>query len=928
MSNAALRNDNEALRNDNEALRNENAALSHDNAVLSESDLNFRALFEKGPIGVAYHRMVYDDSGKPVDYHFLAANKAYQQLTGVDPVGKTVTQAFPGIENDPFDWIGKYGEVARTGTEFRIQQYLPQNDRWYDCVAYQYKPDHFVAAFLEISERKKAQESLRKSEENLRITLDSIGDAVIATDADGCVSRMNPVAEKLTGWSNSQALKIPLKEVFRIINAQTRQEVDNPVAQVMKSGTIVGLANHTVLISRDGTEYQIADSAAPIIAVDGEICGVVLVFRDVTEEYAVRREMETTNALLRAVIEQSPVPMALFTAPDNKLKLFNRDSLDFFDIELLSSGNDTAEILNKLDLSTFEGETVPPEETAIFRALQGESTHKREIRLADHDGNYHFHYSEGVPVFDNSGNLIAGFVIFPEITDLKLAQEALLESEARFKALHNASFGGIAIHNQGIILDCNQGLSEMSGYSESELIGMDGLQLIAEESRRLVLKNIKDGYEKPYEAMGLRKNGEKYPLRLEGRNVPYKGKTVRTVEFRDMTEQKLAEQAQQKMQDQLNQAHKMESIGRLAGGVAHDFNNMLSVILGYAEIALEQAESDEILHSGLLEIQNAAQRSAEITQQLLAFARKQTIAPDVLDLNQTVEGMLKMLGRLIGENIDLAWLPGKDIWPVMMDPSQLNQLLTNLCINGRDAISDVGRITIETSTVTFDESYCENNREFIPGDYVMLAVSDDGCGIESETIKNLFEPFFTTKGVRGTGLGLATVYGIVKQNKGFVNVYSEPGKGTTFKIYLARHRAAAEHIGRSDTALANLSGNETILLVEDEPSILKMAAYVIEKSGYTVLKADRPGEAIRIATEYPGDIHLLVTDVVMPEMNGRSLAKNLLSLYPNMKCLFMSGYTANVIAHHGVLDKGVHFLQKPFSRKDLTTKLRDVLDDN
>jgi PAS domain S-box-containing protein len=397
----------------------------------------------------------------------------------------------------------------------------------------------------------------------------------------------------------------------------------------------------------------------------------------------------------------------------------------------------------------------------------------------------------------------------------------------------------------------------------------------------------------------------------------------------DITEQRRAEAERKKLQDQLTQAQKMESVGRLAGGVAHDFNNMLSVILGNTEMAMADMAPDNPLHNKFSEIFSAARRSADITRQLLAFARKQTIAPTVLNLNDTIGSMLKMLRRLIGEDIDLAWLPAANIRPVRMDPSQIDQILANLCVNARDAIADVGKITIETGNATFDSTYCAEHPGFVAGDFVLLAVSDDGCGMNQDTLANLFEPFFTTKDMgKGTGLGLSTVYGIVKQNNGFINVYSEPDQGTTFRIYLPRYLAETESPEKKTSDKINLNGTETILLVEDEPSILKMTRMMLERMGYKVLAAGRPGDAISLAREHAGEIHLLMTDVVMPEMNGRDLAQNVLSLYPRLKCLFMSGFTSNVIAHHGVLDEGVQFIQKPFSREQLGIRVRDALDED
>lgn len=393
----------------------------------------------------------------------------------------------------------------------------------------------------------------------------------------------------------------------------------------------------------------------------------------------------------------------------------------------------------------------------------------------------------------------------------------------------------------------------------------------------------------------------------------------------DITERKKAEAEREKLQVQLTQAHKMESVGRLAGGVAHDFNNMLQAILGNAALALEMLPSNDPSRECLEEIQKSGQRSADLTRQLLAFARKQTISPRVLDLNNTVEGMLKMLKRLIGEDIDLAWMPGTDLWPVKMDPSQVDQILANLCINARDAIASSGKVTIETQNLTLDDTYAATHRDCVPGDYVMLAVSDTGHGMDAITRSHLFEPFFTTKELgKGTGLGLATVFGIVQQNMGLINVYSEPGQGTTFKIYLPRANAESQ-APPSKASQRSLGGTETVFLVEDETQILSLGRRILEQHGYTVLTASTPQAALDLASRHSGPIDLLISDVVMPGMNGKELRERLRATHPSLKCLFMSGYTANVIAHHGVLDAGVEFLQKPFTNQTLAEKVRELL---
>ena len=383
---------------------------------------------------------------------------------------------------------------------------------------------------------------------------------------------------------------------------------------------------------------------------------------------------------------------------------------------------------------------------------------------------------------------------------------------------------------------------------------------------------------------------------------------------------------QLRLAEQLMQIQKLDSIGRLAGGVAHDFNNMLTVILGHAGMALDQTDPAQPVQAHLEEIRKAANRSADLTRQLLAFARKQTIVPRVLDLNQTVEGMLNMLKRLIGENIALDWRPQRPLWPIRMDPSQIDQILVNLCVNARDAIAGIGQITIATQTATLDEAGCAHLADAAPGDYDRISVQDNGCGMDAGLLAHIFEPFFTSKAAgEGTGLGLSTVYGIVRQNNGFLDVHSEPGQGTTFHIYLPRF-VDPDAPKPAEASPPIPRGSETLLLVEDDLGILEITAQMLTSLGYVALSAGTPEQAFRLAEEHAGQIQLLVTDAIMPRMNGRDLAYQLQALYPAMKCLFMSGYTADVIARNSVLNAGVNFIPKPFSKLELAAKIREMLD--
>ncbi|KAF1079202.1 MAG: Sensory box histidine kinase/response regulator [Candidatus Rifleibacterium amylolyticum] len=514
--------------------------------------------------------------------------------------------------------------------------------------------------------------------------------------------------------------------------------------------------------------------------------------------------------------------------------------------------------------------------------------------------------------------------------DRAKTQHALLQAARIVESSDDAIIGKTL---DGVIVSWNQGAKNICGYDRDQVIGRSTSFLIPSgqyDEMPQLLEKIRAGQSAGSFETVWRTSDERL-LNVSIQVSPIlndQGKVVGASSIvRDITlEKQKVERERASLNAQLQQAQKMESVGRLAGGVAHDYNNMLGVIMGFAEMALEKVLPEDPLHSDLMEIQSAARRSTSITRQLLAFARKQTITPVVLDLNKDVEQMLKMLQRLIGEDIDLAWHPQPDLWTVRLDPSQIDQILVNLCVNARDAIEGVGKITIETKTVTIDESYCADHLGFRPGDFVMLAFSDDGCGMDEATLNQIFEPFFTTKGVGiGTGLGLSTVYGIVKQNNGFINVYSEPGKGTTFRIYFPRFdgKSVESFLVAKDKAPIGLG--ETLLVVEDEASILKLIAKILTPLNYHVLQANSPSEAIRLAEEYDGRISLLIADVVMPEVNGLQLYKRLKTMIPGLKCLFMSGYTANAIAHRNMLDDGVNFLPKPFSKIDLTVKVRAAL---
>ncbi len=1265
-------------------------------------EARYRTYIENAPHSV----FIVDEGG-----NYLDVNDAACQLTGYSR-DELLTMSIPQLvsPNTPQLSMAGFKQVKESGRA-RGEVLLRKKDGTDVTVlltSVALSSDQFMAFCVDISERKLAEEALRDSEELNRTTLNAIGDAVIVADTAGKIVSMNPVAETLTGWTSDQARNTPLTEAFLIVNALTRETVKNPVEQVLKTGKIVGLANHTVLIARDGVERQIADSAAPVINDDGETTGVVLVFRDVTKEYEAAEKLRLSEEKFAKAFRTSPYAITITRARDGKLievndafttisgytreealagssislglwknrddrdrvisaalkgevvhaqefefrgkdggaivglfstqvmnldnephvlssinditewkqdmealrqseerfrlladmapvgivisdpdentryispvfiEMFGYDeedmpsvkawwplaypnpverarvqqkwravyhdvrenggsppqmvypvtckdgSVKFIDFKMAASrelnviiftdvteriqaeqavkterdriqqyldiagvmllvlnekgevalinrrgsdilGRDETDILGKNWFDNFLPDRVRKQTQTVFNTLMagavdpfeyfeqevvtadgeerliawhntiirdsdgritgtlssGEDITERKLaenamaeqraflqRVIDADPSFiyvkdresrfvmvnqavadtygstvgnligksdadfsaseeeieHFHKddlevidgerekfiaeetittAEGEvrwlqtikrPLPDEEGNANLLLGVSTDITERKLAEVALRESEERYRALIMQSADCLILHDrEGRIIDVNTNACETYGYSRDELLSMRVSDLDPDYHDRAedgaFYDTLKPMQATLFEARQRTRDGLVFPVEVRLSPVQFGGKQLLQGLCRDISERIKAREEQEKLQAQLTQAQKLESVGRLAGGVAHDFNNMLQSIIGNCELAKMEEEVGGELATLLNEISIAAQQSANLTGQLLAFARRQPIAPECVNINDVVGGMTNMLRRLIGEDIDLAWLPGDDLWSIHIDPTQIHQILANLTVNARDAIAGVGKITIETHNEMIDEEYCEVNTGFKPGDYVKMVVSDTGCGIADETLEEIFEPFYTTKQQgKGTGLGLAMVYGIIKQNGGFVNVYSEVGEGTTFSIYFARYSGETTHNAENSQTDQVEGGQETILLVEDEPSILRLGVRLLEGCGYTVLAAASPGRAVELTEKHENPIHLLITDVVMPEMNGRELFRKINDMKPGLKLIYMSGYTQNVIAHHGVLEKGIDFIQKPFSLQGFLRKVRQVLD--
>ena len=507
-----------------------------------------------------------------------------------------------------------------------------------------------------------------------------------------------------------------------------------------------------------------------------------------------------------------------------------------------------------------------------------------------------------------------------ELAERRRAEDEVRAKEAHYRTiLENIGDGVFITDRQGRYLDVNPRACEVTGYSRNELLGLNTADTYVPEERTGVpdrLAEIARSGSASYERSLLRKDGSVITVEVNAQALPA-GNLLATV--RDVTERK-------RLEEQLRQAQKMEAVGRLAGGVAHDFNNVLTAIFGYADLMAEEFSPGHPGLQDLEEIRKAASRASALTRQLLAFSRQQVLAPVVLSVNDLVEDVDKMLRRLLGEDVELRVALARDAGNVRADPGQIQQVIMNLVVNARDAMPTGGKLLIETADAELTEQYAELHQAVIPGPYVMIAVSDTGVGMDAQTKARIFEPFFTTKEKgKGTGLGLSTVYGIVKQSGGYVWVYSESGRGTTFKVYLPRVDAPAQPHAPPREA-ATLTGTETILLAEDDEILRPLTKGLLAKLGYTVLEAESAEQALAVAGARQGPIHLLMTDVVMPGASGRELARRLAQSRPETRVLYVSGYTDDAIVHHGMLEPGLNFLQKPFTPAGLARKVREVLD--
>ncbi|HVY44426.1 MAG TPA: PAS domain S-box protein [Minicystis sp.] len=759
-----------------------------------------------------------------------------------------------------------------------------------------------------------ATSTAKALEARLRAFLEKSHDAVALLAADGSVAWVSPSVEAILGRPPEHYEgRDPISHVVECERERVAALLADVAARPGASFTTELAALHA-----DGTTRAIALTARNLLA-DPAVGAIVCNFRDVTREKRAADALHQSEQRYRRIVEGTSEGVWMYD---------EHGVTTFMNARLATLLGTTVERAVGRPIFDFLFEEDWPAARDRLAARRSGSAERAKMRLRREDGAEVFVDVHADPLLDERGVFEHGLAFVADASAERRAEEARAHLAAIVESSEDAI---VSTSFAGVITSWNDAATRLYGYARDEAVGRNVAMLVPAALRDDVMATVRQSLATraaAFETRAVRKDGAEVEVGMTISTV--RDGTGRPIGFsaivRDLTIAKRAEAALRRTEEQLRQAQKMEAIGRLAGGVAHDFNNMLSIILSGAELALDGLRAGDPLRAELEPIREAGARAAELTRRLLAFSRQQMLSPRVVDLNETVAGMDSMLRRLLGEDVDLAFHAGERLGHVVADPAQIEQVVMNLAVNARDAMPRGGRLTIETSNVELDDAYAAQHVGVAVGDYVMLAVSDTGVGMDAETRARIFEPFFTTKGAgKGTGLGLATVFGIVQQSGGFIWVYSEPGHGSTFKVYLPRASGGLATTRPSGGANELARGTETVLLVEDEERVRSMARTILQRGGYEVLESANAGEAFLLARRHPGPIHLLLTDVVMPHMSGRELAHELAGVRPEMRVLYVSGYTDDAVVRHGVLEQGVAFLQKPFTPGSLLRRIREVL---
>jgi PAS domain S-box-containing protein len=734
----------------------------------------------------------------------------------------------------------------------------------------------------------------------------------------------------LTAMDGAQGLEIAARKYPDLIISDVRMPVMNGIEMCRQIREIQGLsAVPLMLVSALELDNRIAveglqAGADDYLKIPFEYTHLVAKVARLLERRNAQWLLERSETYYRALIENASDLVSIISA-DGTMR-YQSPSLTRilgYEPEDLAE-RDTFEFLHPDDAEKAQ--------RAFSDVLeQPHKSVKAEVRFRHKNGEWRHFICTLTNLLDNA--VIAGIVSNAvDITGRKQAEEAHRQSEERYRLLFDNNPIPMWVYDVGTLafLAVNEAAIFHYGYSKEEFLSITILDIRPPEDIPAVMENLsklESGLDSTDIWRHRKKNGTVIEVEISSHDLIFDGRHSRLVLATDITERRLAEEALRKSEEQLQQSQKLESIGRLAGGIAHDFNNLLTAINGYSELTLRELNLDDPLRRNIEEIKKAGDRAASLTRQLLAFSRKQVLKPKVLDLNAIILDIEKMLRRLIGEDIDLRTVIQSRLGKIKADPGQIEQVIMNLAVNARDAMPKGGTLTVEASNVYLDSAYARGHISVKPGEYVMLAVSDNGIGIDEETLQHIFEPFFTTKETgKGTGLGLAMIYGIVKQSGGYIWVYSELGRGTTFKVYLPRVEESGTLIEQPDNAADLRQGTETVLLVEDEDTVRNLSRQVLESCGYMVIEAENGIEALAVCESRENKIDLLVTDVVMPRMGGRELSEKLARKYPYIKVLFTSGYTDDAIVRHGIIDAGTNFIQKPFTLDAFARKVRELLD--
>lgn len=889
--------------------------------ALVEAEHRYRIIAETASDAV----ISTDSRGK-----ILFANPSTEGIFGYkrdELIGKPVTMLMPehtkhrhvdGLDNyidtgvRRADWNRTEGVgIRKDGVEIAVQISFGE---------YKTETQHVFTAFVrDITKQKEAQDQIVESEKIFRALVEATTQYVWQLDENGLNTGIPHWWFELTGQSIEESYNYGWLEC---IHPEDRERVKSSYEYGIS--TITTVTVHLRLKTAESGYRHFVARGVPIPDTEGARARWVCTLTDINDRMSAEYALRRSEQRLRTILNTEPECVKVLSLKGEIVEI-NPAGINFLEA-------DSAEmVIGRTAVGVLHKEYADEFNRALGKVSEGEAV-EMEYAIKGFKGTDRLLSMQAVPLRNSEGEIDAILAVSRDMTEKRATEVALRESEARYRNLFENNPYPMWVYDVDTLnfMAVNESAVTHYGYNRDEFMSMKLTDIRPVEDREAVAQIVKSNAlaEKAHHTRRhTRKNGEVIHVEVTSHPLEYEGKQARLVLAHDISERAAAEDKLRASEDQLRQIQKLESIGTLAGGMAHDFNNMLTAINGYSDLILRKISGEDPIRKNLLEIRKAGERSAELTRQLLAFSRRQIMQPQLIDLNDIIGETTGMMQRLIGKGISIKTNLESNLASIEADPGQISQVVVNLVINARDAMPDGGTINIETGSVTLDAEYASRHIDVVPGDYVMLSVSDNGTGMDETTRERVFEPFFTTKSIgRGTGLGLSTAYGIVKQSGGNIWVYSELGVGTTFKIFMPSSAAdpsdAQPDVGQHDLHL----GSEKILLVEDEDSVRSLAREILESCGYTITEARDGAEAVELLKACGGDFELIITDIVMPVMGGHELAKYVEANFPSIKILCTSGYTDDAVALHGLIDDGLNFLQKPFTFAALSHKVRMVLD--